>query len=156
MQQSDLISRDLSWLKFNDRVLDQVTNEDRNLFDRLKFLAITSSNLDEFLSIRIGGLYSITSISAKNASITPVCGNSFPEIVDERTAHDFVHRQNECYKEQLMPLFASHGFRIIGVDEITVEERRRWRNISSARYIRCWHRCCSTIHTHFPYCWQKS
>jgi polyphosphate kinase len=57
VQQSDFISRDLSWLKFNDRVLDQATNEERNLFDRMKFLAITSSNLDEFLSIRLGRLF---------------------------------------------------------------------------------------------------
>src|SRR4051794_6255520 len=57
VQQSDFISRDLSWLKFNDRVLDQATDVERNLFDRLKFLAITASNLDEFFSIRIGSLY---------------------------------------------------------------------------------------------------
>ncbi len=57
VQQSDFISRDLSWLKFNDRVLDQAKNEERNLFDRLKFLAITSSNLDEFFTIRVGSLY---------------------------------------------------------------------------------------------------
>lgn len=55
--QSDLISRDLSWLKFNERVLDQAKNKNRNLFDRLKFLAITSSNLDEFFTIRVGNLY---------------------------------------------------------------------------------------------------
>ena len=55
--QSKLISRDLSWLKFNHRVLDQARHIDRTLFDRLKFMAITDSNLDEFFMIRVGSLY---------------------------------------------------------------------------------------------------
>ena len=54
---SDLISRDLSWLQFNHRVLDQARKEKRNLFEKLKFLAITSSNADEFNMIRVGSLY---------------------------------------------------------------------------------------------------
>ena len=44
INKSDLISRDLSWLNFNYRVLDQVKNDNRNLLDRLKFLSIVSSN----------------------------------------------------------------------------------------------------------------
>ena len=51
------ISRDLSWLKFDERVLDQARDKSKSLFDRLKFLAITASNLDEFFTIRIGSLY---------------------------------------------------------------------------------------------------
>ena len=54
---SNLISRDLSWLQFNHRVLDQAKKEKRNLFEKLKFLAITSSNADEFFMIRVGSLY---------------------------------------------------------------------------------------------------
>jgi polyphosphate kinase len=57
IEQSNFISRDLSWLKFNERVLDQARDPNRNLFERMKFLAITSSNLDEFFSIRVGSLY---------------------------------------------------------------------------------------------------
>ena len=57
IEQSNYISRDLSWLQFNYRVLDQAINPDRTIFERLKFLAITSSNLDEFFMIRVGSLY---------------------------------------------------------------------------------------------------
>ena len=46
IEQSNYLSRDLSWLKFNERVLDQTREKDLNLFERLKFLAITASNLD--------------------------------------------------------------------------------------------------------------
>src|SRR5258705_11284399 len=54
---SNYISRDLSWMQFNYRVLDQAKHIDRSIFDRLKFLSITASNLDEFCTIRLGSLY---------------------------------------------------------------------------------------------------
>src|SRR5215204_3522478 len=57
IEESNYISRDLSWIKFNYRVLDQAMHTDRSIFDRLKFLSITSSNLDEFCTIRLGSLY---------------------------------------------------------------------------------------------------
>ncbi|MCK5279990.1 MAG: polyphosphate kinase 1, partial [Cyclobacteriaceae bacterium] len=57
IEKSKFISRDLSWLKFNQRVLDQAKKPNRNFFDKLKFMAITSSNLDEFFMIRVGSLY---------------------------------------------------------------------------------------------------
>src|SRR3972149_2103628 len=57
IESSDLISRDLSWLNFNQRVLDQAKKTERSVFERLKFMAITGSNLDEFFMIRVGSLY---------------------------------------------------------------------------------------------------
>ena len=57
IKNSKLISRDLSWLKFNERVFDQIKKEKRNIFEKFKFLAIAASNLDEFFMIRVGSLY---------------------------------------------------------------------------------------------------
>lgn len=54
---SRYVSRDLSWLKFNYRVFDQAKVENRGVFDKLKFMAITASNFDEFFMIRVGSLY---------------------------------------------------------------------------------------------------
>lgn len=54
---SRYVSRDLSWLKFNQRVFDQAKVTNRTIFDRLKFMAITASNFDEFFMIRVGSLY---------------------------------------------------------------------------------------------------
>ena len=57
VENSNYISRDLSWIQFNYRVLDQAMHDDRPVLERLKFLAITASNLDEFCTIRLGSLY---------------------------------------------------------------------------------------------------
>ena len=57
INQSNLISRDLSWLNFNYRVLDQAKDKRRNILDKLKFLSIVASNFDEFFEIRVGSLY---------------------------------------------------------------------------------------------------
>jgi polyphosphate kinase len=122
VQQSDIISRDLSWLKFNDRVLDQASDEERNLFDRLKFLAITSSNLDEFFSIRIGSLYNYLDFGKERLDYSGLREIPFRKLM-MRELHDYVRRQNECYTTQLMPLFSRHGFRIIKLEEVTEKEK---------------------------------
>ena len=57
IDKSNLISRDLSWLNFNRRVLDLVKNTNRSILDRLKFLSIVASNFDEFFEVRVGSLY---------------------------------------------------------------------------------------------------
>ena len=57
IHESNLISRDLSWLNFNYRVLDQAKDSKKNVLERLKFQSIVSSNFDEFFEIRVGSLY---------------------------------------------------------------------------------------------------
>ena len=57
INESNLISRDLSWINFNYRVLDQVKSKSRGVLDKLKFLSIVASNFDEFFEIRVGSLY---------------------------------------------------------------------------------------------------
>lgn len=120
--QSDLISRDLSWLKFNERVLDQAKNKNRNLFDRLKFLAITSSNLDEFFTIRIGNLYNYLDYGKQRIDYSGLREIPFKKLLLS-TAQDFVKEQNDCYLNELQPLFAEHKFRIVNTEALTPEER---------------------------------
>jgi polyphosphate kinase len=123
VQQSDFISRDLSWLKFNDRVLDQAKNEERNLFDRLKFLAITSSNLDEFFSIRVGSLYNYLDYGKERMDYSGLREIPFRKLL-MKELQDFVKAQNQCYTDQLLPLFADHGFRVVRMDELADKEKQ--------------------------------
>jgi len=73
ISKAKFISRDLSWLKFDERVLDQARDQSRSLFDRLKFLAITASNLDEFLRFVLV-LCTITLILEKSGLTILACG----------------------------------------------------------------------------------
>ncbi len=121
VQQSDMVSRDLSWLKFNERVLEQAENKERNLFDRLKFLAITSSNLDEFFTIRIGSLYNYLDFGKERTDYSGLREVPFKKLL-LKEAQEFVRRQNDCYTKELVPLFEQHGFRIVDVSEISAKE----------------------------------
>ena len=74
---SNLISRDLSWLNFNSRVLDQAKSDQRSILDRLKFLSIVSSNFDEFFEIRVGSLYNYIDNNKKRIDYSGMRENPF-------------------------------------------------------------------------------
>jgi len=107
IEQSDFISRDLSWLKFNERVLDQACDPSRSVFDRLKFLAITASNLDEFFSIRVGSLYNYLDYGKERVDYSGLREVPFRKTL-LRSLQQFVSEQNKCYKEDLLPLLHEH------------------------------------------------
>ena len=79
--ESNYISRDLSWLQFNYRVLDQVRHTDRTVFDRLKFLSITASNLDEFCTIRLGSLYNYLDFGKERFDYSGMRETPFRELL---------------------------------------------------------------------------
>lgn len=124
IEQSNFISRDLSWLKFNERVLDQARDPNRNLFDRMKFLAITSSNLDEFFSIRVGSLYNYLDYGKERVDYSGLREVPFRKAL-LKALQQFVSEQNECFKNQLLPLFKEHRFSIASMPDLTAEEHRK-------------------------------
>ena len=81
INQSNLISRDLSWLNFNYRVLDQVKDENRGILDKLKFLSIVSSNFDEFFEIRVGSLYNYIDNNKKRIDYSRMREEPFREFL---------------------------------------------------------------------------
>ncbi|WP_066832045.1 polyphosphate kinase 1 [Rufibacter ruber] len=123
IRRSNYISRDLSWLRFNYRVLDLVRNPATPLFERLKFLAITASNADEFFMIRVGSLYNYIDYGKERIDYSGLRELPFrKKLLD--FAHKFVSDQYQTY-EELRPEFEKQGFNICKVGELTESEQSK-------------------------------
>ena len=115
------INRELSWLSFNERVLSEAEDEKNPLFERLKFLAITSSNLDEFFMVRVASLKDMINAGYKKLDIAGMTANEQLDAV-LIAVHDFVDQQYEIYNKYLLPLLVEKGLRICDVSELTKKE----------------------------------
>ncbi|HKZ38230.1 MAG TPA: hypothetical protein VJ184_11295, partial [Chryseolinea sp.] len=119
IEESNYISRDLSWIKFNYRVLDQAKHTDRSIFDRLKFLSITSSNLDEFCTIRLGSLYNYLDYGKERFDYSGLREEPFRIHLLGETKK-FCRDQSEYFINHLSPLFSSNGFVISCYKDLSV------------------------------------
>jgi polyphosphate kinase len=119
-QPARFFNRELSWIEFNQRVLDEALDDSIPLLERLKFLAITSSNLDEFFMVRVGGLQ----VLAEQGITTPDPAGLSPtgqlSAISQRT-HAMVKQQYACYAD-LEAKLAEAGIRRVRATELT--ERR--------------------------------
>jgi len=117
------VNRELSWLEFNRRVLEEAQDSSVPLLERVKFLAIFSSNLDEFFMVRVAELK--RRIRAGDASTGPD-GLSPTKVL--AAVADQVHRlvaaQHRCFLEELGPILASEGIRLVRPKEVTTEQER--------------------------------
>lgn len=121
---SNYISRDLSWLQFNYRVLDQSRHTDRSIFDRLKFLSITSSNLDEFCTIRLGSLYNYLDYGKERFDYNGLREEPFRKLLLEEI-RKFVNDQNDHYLRNLRPYFEENGFSITSFKDLSPDSMHR-------------------------------
>lgn len=127
IQQSDLISRDLSWLQFNYRVMDQAMKEGRGLFDKLKFVAITASNADEFFMIRVGSLYNYLDYGKDRIDYSGLRAVPFKKKLLQEYK-EFVRIQNGYFIENLMPQFSKNKFLILNYEHLHKREKERVTN----------------------------
>src|ERR1700733_15399971 len=118
-------SRDESWMRFNQRVLEEAQDESNPLLERVKFLAITASNLDEFVEIRVAGFLQRIE-DGYNLAQPPDEGGLTPqERLDglmERI-HRFVKAQYQCLNEQLLPALQAEKIRVLQWNELSDEAR---------------------------------
>lgn len=122
--QSDYISRDLSWLKFNDRVLDQARDPENSIIERLRFLAITESNLDEFFTIRVGSLYNYLDYKKTRVDYSGLKEHQFRQVIFAKTKQ-FSHHQHSLFLNELVPLFEQNGFSITSYQHLKTAEKEK-------------------------------
>src|SRR6201997_1954799 len=99
-QRATLLNREASWLKFNWRVLEEAEDTNNPLLERLKFLAITASNLDEFFEVRVGGLLQQLEDGYNATTVDGLTMVEEKELIRELT-HKFVQEQYACWNERL-------------------------------------------------------
>lgn len=116
------INRELSWLEFDARVLGEAEDVLNPLFERLKFLSITASNLDEFFMVRVASLKDMVNAGYTKKDIAGMTAAEQLAALDER-AHAFVKRQYKIYNDELVPALAREGFHIIGSHEELTHEQ---------------------------------
>ena len=114
--------RDYSWMQFNRRVLEEAEDSSNPLLERVKFLAITGSNLDEYVEIRQAGLLQRMEDGYREPGYD---GLRPDESLATLTAdiHDFVAAQYSCWNHQLMPELRKHGIRLLEWDELSDDAR---------------------------------
>ena len=118
-------NRELSWLKFNERILGEARDKENLLFERLKFLSITASNLDEFFMVRVASLKDMVHADYTKKDFAGLTAKDQLERINEVT-HEMVARQYSTYNRSLLPQLAENGLRVISHHEDLNEEQQKF------------------------------
>ena len=114
------INRELSWLDFNDRVLEEALDPSNPLLDRLRFLAICASNLDEFFEVRVAGLQAQLYENLEPQDPPPDGMGPLAQLIEiTRRAHDFVGRMYQAWYNEIRPRLLKHGIRVCAPAELS-------------------------------------
>src|SRR5205809_6316003 len=116
----NFINRELSWLEFDRRVLEEAQDPTQPLIERVKFLTIVSSNLDEFFEIRVAGIKQ--QIESETSDIGPD-GLSPTETFNaiQRTAHEMVATEYALWRDELAPALAKQGIRVRTLEDLNAK-----------------------------------
>ena len=127
------LDRELAWLDFNNRVLDLARDAGRiPLLERVKFLAIFSSNLDEFFMVRVAGLKRRIQAGVAVTTITGARPGELHASILERTA-ELVAEQSRLFQQEIRPQLRAEGIEILTWDELTAAEKDRMRTLFGER-----------------------
>lgn len=118
-------NRELSWLKFNERILGEARDKENLLFERLKFLSITASNLDEFFMVRVASLKDMVHADYTKKDIAGLTAKEQLARINEVT-HEMVDKQYSTYNRSLLPQLLSGGLKVISHHEDLDEEQRKF------------------------------
>ena len=119
------VNRELSWLKFDDRVLSEARDKNLPLFERLKFLSITSSNLDEFYMVRVASLKDQVHASYQKPDIAGMNPKEQLKKISEQT-HELVHNQYHTLNRSVLPALEKTGLHLISEHEKLSEKQKEY------------------------------
>jgi polyphosphate kinase len=121
MTESRLLNRELSWLEFNRRVLEEAQDAAVPLLERVKFLAIVSANLDEFFMVRVAELRRRVLAADDEPGPDGLRPGEALDAIAVR-ARELSSEQHRCFLDQLEPLLAGEGIRLLGAKDLTAEQ----------------------------------
>src|SRR4051812_48207727 len=116
------INRELSWLAFNTRVLEEARNARHPLLERVRFLSISASNLDEFYMVRVAGLKGQVNAGISQVSADGLTPQEQLDQINERVRGLF-KLQDACW-EELQVQLAAQGIAVVGPDDLSPTERQ--------------------------------
>lgn len=105
------VNRELSWLMFNDRVLEEAYEKDSKIFTRLKFIAITASNLDEFFMVRVAGIKQQVAARYNKRDIAGMTPKEQLEAIYEQS-HIMMKKMYNCLNKSILPKLEDNGIKI--------------------------------------------
>ena len=115
------INREASWLAFNQRVLEEANDEHNPLLERVKFLAISASNLDEFFEVRVAGLLQRIEEGFVDAGPDALTAQQERDLIAQET-HEFVQQQQESWNSRLLPALAKENIRVLELKDLDPEQ----------------------------------
>lgn len=117
------VNRELSWLKFDERVLSEARDKNLPLFDRLKFLSITASNLDEFFMVRVASLKDQVHAGYQKTDIAGMTAKEQLKEISVQT-HELVHVQYNTFNRAILPALEKAGLHLLtGHEELTEKQK---------------------------------
>jgi polyphosphate kinase len=115
------LNREASWLAFNRRVLEEANDERNPVLERVKFLAITASNLDEFFEVRVAGLLQRIEDGFIDSGPDALSAQQERDLIAKET-HEFVQEQYACWNKKLLPAMARENIRVLHLNELDSDQ----------------------------------
>src|SRR5215469_16954611 len=112
------LNRHLQWMAFNQRVLEEAQDHRNPLLERVKFLAITANNLDEFVEIRVSSFLQRIEHGVQRISADGLTTEQELDVIS-KSMHQLVHFQYKCWNDELIPALAKHQIRVFSADQLS-------------------------------------